>query len=81
VTYTVPQRIRPGKVEQDCGIFFRVNRVCGKSKIVVTSGESQIAAFSRDHLAPGEMEHIVLPRVLLDRAQGDLTVSVQEVEA
>jgi NADPH-dependent 2,4-dienoyl-CoA reductase/sulfur reductase-like enzyme len=81
VTYTVPQRIRPARVEKDCGIFFRVNRVCGKSKLVVTSGGTQIAAFSRDHLAPGEMERVVLPKVLLDKAQGDLTLSVQEVEA
>jgi hypothetical protein len=81
VTYTVPQRVRPARVEKDCGIFFRVSRVCGKSKIVVTSGDTQIAAFSRDHLAPGEMERIVLPKVLLDKAQGDLTLSVQEVES
>jgi NADPH-dependent 2,4-dienoyl-CoA reductase/sulfur reductase-like enzyme len=81
VTYTVPQRIRPAHVEKDCGIFFRVSRVCGKSQIVVTSGETQIAAFPRDHLAPGEMERIVLPKVLLDKAQGELTLSVREVEA
>jgi hypothetical protein len=81
VTYTVPQRVRPAHVEKDCGIFFRVNRVCGRSQIVVTSGKTQIAAFQRDHLAPGEMERIVLPKVLLDKAQGGLTVSVREVEA
>ena len=80
VTYTVPQRIRPGLVEKSCGLFFRVNRVCGDSEILVTSGEAPIARFSREHLAPGEMEHIVLPRVLLDRAAGELTVSIREVE-
>ena len=80
VTYTVPQRIRPGLVEKGCGLFFRVNRVCGDSEILVTSGETPIARFSREHLAPGEMEHIVLPRVLLDRAAGELTVSIREVE-
>ncbi|HJB69680.1 MAG TPA: FAD-dependent oxidoreductase, partial [Candidatus Flavonifractor avistercoris] len=36
VTYTVPQRIRPGLVEKGCGLFFRVNRVCGDSEILVT---------------------------------------------
>ena len=78
VTYTVPQRIRPARVENGCELFFRVSRVCGDSEILVRSGDTQIAKFTREHLAPGEMEHIVLPRVLLDRAKGEITVSVKE---
>ncbi len=80
VTYTVPQRIRPGQVEKLCQLFFRVNRVCGDSEILVTSGGARIAGFKREHLSPGEMEQISLPKVLLDRAAGELTVSVREVE-
>ncbi len=79
VTYTVPQRIRPEGVEKLCELFFRVNRVCGDSEIVVTSGGTQLACFKREHLAPGEMEHIVLPRVLLEKAKEELTVSIREV--
>ena len=79
VTYTVPQRIRPGRVDKVCDLFFRVNRVCGDSVIRVTSGDTDIASFKREHLAPGEMEHIVLPRVLLDKAGEELTVSIEEV--
>ena len=78
VTYTVPQHIRPEQVEKGCGIFFRVNRICGDSEILVTSGDTRIAAFKREHLAPGEMEHITLPRVLLDKAGDTLTVSIRE---
>ena len=81
VTYTVPQRIRPERVEKICDLFFRVNRVCRDSEILVTSGEDVLARFPREHLAPGEMEHIVLPRVLLDKARGEITVSIREVEA
>ena len=80
VTYTVPQRIRPAGVDKICALFFRVNRICGASEIVVTSGETQLAAFKREHLAPGEMEQIALPKVLLDRAEGELTVSIREVD-
>ena len=80
VTYTVPQRIRPGQVDKACGLFFRVNRVCGDSEIVVASNGAQIAKFKREHLAPGEMEQITLPRVLLDKAEGEVTVSIREVE-
>lgn len=80
VSYTLPQRIRPARVEKLCDLFFRVNRVCRDSEILVMSGDTQIAKFPREHLAPGEMEHIVLPRVLLDKAQGELTVSIREVQ-
>lgn len=78
VSYTVPQRIRPQGVEQKCEVSFRVNRVCGASEILVTSGDETIARFKREHLAPGEMERISLPRVLLDRAKGELTVAIRE---
>ena len=78
ITYTVPQRIRPGNIQKNAEIFFRVNRVCGKSRILVTSGEKTIARFSRTHLAPGEMEHIVIPGTLLANASGSITVSVEE---
>ena len=79
VTYTVPQHIRTGRVEKLCELFFRVNRVCKDSEILVASGEEQIARFRREHLAPGEMEHITLPRALLDKAPGNITVSIREV--
>ena len=78
VTYTVPQRIRPGNIRKNAEIFFRVNRVCGKSQILVTYGEQTIARFSRTHLAPGEMEHIVIPGALLGKASGSIIVSVEE---
>jgi len=81
VTYTVPQRIRLNAVSGGVKVFFRVNRVYGKSRIVVTDGEKQIARFKRDHMAPGEMENIYLPEKLLALTEGgSLTVSVEEVE-
>ena len=79
VSYTVPQRIRRSQVDKACTLFFRVNRVCKDSEILVTSGDEQIAKFKREHLAPGEMEQITLPRVLLDKAGENLTVSIREV--
>ena len=65
-------------MEKLCTLFFRVNRVCGDSEILVTSGGTLLACFKREHLAPGEMEQIALPRVLLDKAAGEITVSIRE---
>ena len=79
VTYTVPQRIRRGS--GNVQVLFRVNRVFGESHIVVKDDSGNpIAQFPRSHMAPGEMEQITLPGVLLDRATGGLTISIEEVE-
>ena len=80
VTYTVPQQIRLNQVEKNTEISFRVNRSFGDSRILVKCGDDVIAKFTRSHMAPGEMEHISLPKVLLDRVMGDtLTISCEEV--
>ncbi len=80
VASAVPQRIRPERVEKSCGLFLRVSRVCADSEIVVSSDGVQLAAFRREHLAPGEMERLTLPRALLDKARGELTISIREAE-
>lgn len=81
VTYTVPQRIRMEAVSEGAEVFFRVNRVFGPSVISVKAGEKQIARFRRSRMAPGEMEHIVLPGKLLALAEGGpVTVSAEEAE-
>jgi hypothetical protein len=78
VGYTVPQHIRMERVRDAVTVFFRVRAVYGQSKIIVTDAEGQqIAAFPREHLAPGEMESIKLPAVLLQKAKGGLTISVE----
>ena len=81
VTYTVPQRIGLSRVEKTAEVFFRVNHVIGGAQIVVDSGETRLAAFRREHMAPGEMERILLPKVLLEKAEKEITISVKEDEA
>lgn len=81
VTYTVPQQIRLAAMGDKTEVSFRVNRSFAKSRILVTDETGAVVArFARQHMAPGEMEHIALPRVLLEKAGGDtLTVSCEEV--
>lgn len=77
VNYTVPQKIRRGAEKAE--IFFRVRRIFEKSSVTVTDGDTVIAKFKREHMAPGEMEKIALPKVLLDKIQsGRIKVSAQE---
>jgi len=81
VGYTVPQKIRVNRIEKVCDVFFRVRQVYKKSVIEIRDGDKLIASYKRDHMAPGEMEHILLARMQLNQVTGDtLTVSVKEAE-
>ena len=80
ISYTLPQHIRPGMVEQQVQLSFRVNRVFGESQFVLSDGDRVLARYPRIHLAPGEMERLTLPRALLEGAQS-LTLSVCPKEA
>lgn len=79
VGYTVPQHVHMDGEFKAIDVFFRVRAICGDSRIIVKDeAGTQIASFHRERMAPGEMESIKLPRVLLEKAQGTLTVSVEE---
>lgn len=80
VSYTVPQRIEIGAVEKSADILFRVRKKIRACDIVVESEGVIIASFRREYLAPGEMQKISIPRILLDKAEGDITVSALERE-
>lgn len=77
VNYTVPQHIRVEGVEKLCEVFFRVNNVYRDRIITVTDEAGNLLCrFPREHMAPGEMEKIALPRPLLEKAVGSVAVSV-----
>lgn len=79
IGYTVPQHIRLDGVQKSVSVSFRVRRNYGPSTITVRCGPNKIAAFKRERLTPGEMEHITLPKALLQKADGPLIVAVEEV--
>ncbi|MEG1862940.1 MAG: FAD/NAD(P)-binding oxidoreductase [Oscillospiraceae bacterium] len=79
ITYTVPQHIRPERVANIVQVFFRVNKTMSNGEIQLMEGEDIIAHWKREHLAPGEMEYVSLPRQLLDKIIGSqVTLSVKE---
>ena len=82
VTYTVPSKLHPGLTDKTVSVFFRVRRVLGKSRILVTDGENVLCSFPRIHMAPGEMEQIQIPTSLLASAKGNaLYIRCEEVSA
>ena len=73
----MPQKIRRGAKKAE--LFLRVRRIFEKSSLRVTDGETVIASFRREHMAPGEMEKITLPGALLNKiSSGEITVSAIE---
>ena len=78
VNYTVPQKIRPARVERYTDLFFRVGKVMRDAVIQVSSGGRVLQTHKREHMAPGEMERILLPRQLLDKCTGEIEISVTE---
>ena len=79
VSYVVPQRIRPAQVDKAVEFFFRVRQNMGPSRILVTQDGETVARFQRDRIAPGEMEHVRLPRQLLKGSRA-LQITVEEVQ-
>ena len=80
MTYTVPQRIRPEKLQKTAEVFFRVGGIYENADIVVTDGEKELLRRKREHLAPGEMERLVIPAALLKDAAGPLAVALDTGE-
>lgn len=80
IGYTVPQKFRADSEKVE--FYFRVRRVFKDSKINITCGDKLIASFKREHMAPGEMENIKIPKVLLSKIEGgEIKISASEVQA
>lgn len=81
VGYVLPQRLRTGRVGEKVELFFRVRQPSGPATIQVMDGGAAVAAFRRDHLAPGEMERITLPKKMLDKIENNtLKIQIKEDE-
>ena len=79
VSYTVPMKIRADRIDKTANVFFRVRNVFKESVIEVKCGDEVLQSFKRDHMAPGEMENILLLKKTVDAASGRaITVSARE---
>ena len=80
VNYTVPQKIRLENILDGQEIMFRVSNVFKNINITVRNSEGElIKKMRRPVVAPGEMEKIKLKREEIEKAQGLLTIALEEV--
>ena len=80
VRYVVPHLIRPGMIQPESKLLFRVTDVYRNAVISLRSGGQPIYSKKKVKAAPGEMESIKLTRELLEKCEknGEITVQVDE---
>jgi len=79
VNYTVPQKVNLDNIEDKLEIFMRVGNVYRDVKLELRDGDKTLISLKKKHMAPGEMEKIIVPKVILDRVEGsELKVVVVE---
>ncbi|MGB6129634.1 MAG: FAD-dependent oxidoreductase [Psychrilyobacter sp.] len=67
ISYTVPQKFRKENVDKGLEIFMRVREVLKDVKLEVRCGDETIMSLKKPHMAPGEMEKIMIPKVFMDK--------------
>ena len=80
INYTVPQKIYVNNLDENINVFMRVSNVFKNKVIVVRDEEKVIQKFKREHLAPAEMERILILKNNLENVKGNLTVSLEDGE-
>jgi len=81
ISYIVPQKVRVDNIQTNLELFMRVRNVYKNAKLVIKADDEIIKEISKKHLAPGEMEHIVLPlKKLVGKSFEYLTIEVKEEE-
>jgi NADPH-dependent 2,4-dienoyl-CoA reductase/sulfur reductase-like enzyme len=79
VSYIVPQKVRIDNIEDKLDIFLRVRSIYNNAKLVLKADGEIIKEYKKRHLAPGEMEHLILSKDLLsDKDFKTLTIEVKE---
>ena len=71
VTYTVPQKYRIENIENFLEISMRVNNIYKNMRLQVKDGDTVLVNMKKAHLAPGEMEKVVVPKKLLESVKGN----------
>lgn len=76
VSYIVPQVIYQDTIKEQVKLYFRVKKVFEQAMIIIKGDDEIILEVNRKHLAPGEMESVILPIEKIKKYQ---TISLEVV--
>ena len=65
-------------MEKSVELSFRVRKPTQNVNVVIKDGDTVIAKFKKEHMIPSEMEKVSIPKILLDKANKELAVSIEE---
>ncbi len=79
IVYTVPQKVRIENIEKTLEIFMRVNKIFKDVILEVKSGEEVLISKKKSHMAPGEMERILVPLKKLENLEEkEIKIEIRE---
>ena len=79
IVYTVPQKVRKENIEKTLEIFMRVNKIFKDVILEVKSGEEVLISKKKSHMAPGEMERILVPLKKLENLEEkEIKIEIRE---
>ncbi len=79
IVYTVPQKVRRENIEKTLEIFMRVNKIFKDVILEVKSGEEVLISKKKSHMAPGEMERILIPLKKLENLkEKEIKIEIRE---
>lgn len=77
ISYIVPQKINISNIDKKIELFMRVNAVHHDTELIVKGDGKEIRRIKKQHMAPAEMEKVVLAKKQLEGISGTLTVEVK----
>lgn len=81
ISYIVPQKVRLDNLKDNLEIFLRVNDIYKNAKLVIQADGKIIKEYRKKHLAPGEMEHLILSsKLFVDKEYDTITIEVREID-
>ncbi len=76
INYIVPHVVRKSNIDKAVTLFMRVGNVYHNAELVVKADDKVIMTKKRKHMAPGEMESLILPASKLPESDSVITVEV-----
>ena len=78
ISYVLPASIHPGNVETTVECMFRVTQNKRNANIAVYQGSRLIKTIKKPHIAPSEMEKVILKKDEIKDTDGDITITVTQ---
>ncbi len=77
INYTVPQKLNIKNLDNSITVFMRVSNVYENRNLVLKCDGKVVKKYNRKHLAPSEMEKLIIPKSIIENAKESIDISVE----